>query len=184
MNVIQRASQPAAELDAGRVTVGPVAAGDGRLRRVVRLPGCAVLPVEVKQALPIAAYPRVTVPVPVTLLLTWGGLPLQTIAPLPGTAASRLVVAVTWMRPEPVRTACTSWATSWPSWASPSPLSVTSSRAAVPATDTWPLPETVTVSWGTLIPVTEICPSPLRFSAVSDGTLTSTLIGARPGSLP
>src|SRR6266480_1207211 len=51
------------------------------------------------------------------------------IVPEPGTAASRLVVAVTWMRPEPLTTACTSRAVSWLSLAWPSPLIVTSSRS-------------------------------------------------------
>jgi hypothetical protein len=37
------------------------------------------------------------VPEPVTLVVTCGGLPLEMIVPEPGTAASRLVVAVTWM---------------------------------------------------------------------------------------
>ena len=48
---------------------------------------------------------------------------------------------------------------------------VTSSRAAFPAADSWPLPETVAVTWGVLIPVTEICPSPRRSSAVSHVSL-------------
>jgi len=75
------------------------------------------------------------------------------------------------MVPEPETTARTSRAVSWSSRAWPSPLMVTSSRVAVPAADSWPLPETVTVSLGVLIPVTEICPSPLRSSAVSDHRL-------------
>ena len=73
---------------------------------------------------------------------------------------------------------------SWLSCAWPSPLRVTASRVTVPVADSSPLPETITVSCDALIPVTEILPSPLRFSAVNDGTLTSTLIGVRVVKLP
>lgn len=41
-------------------------------------------------------------PLPVTLLVTSFGAPSYMIAPDPGTAASRLFVAVTWIRPEHV----------------------------------------------------------------------------------
>lgn len=53
------------------------------------------------------AHPGVTLPVPepVMLVVTCGGLPLHMITPVPGTAASRLAVAVTWIRPAPDRLA-------------------------------------------------------------------------------
>ncbi len=53
-----------------------------------------------------------------------------------------------------------------------------SSWVTEPRPEMSPLPGTVTVSRDALMPVTVMFPLPLRPSAVSDGTLTSTYIGA------
>jgi len=53
------------------------------------------------------AHRRAMVPLPVTLVVTCAGLPVQTMVPLPGTDACKVSVARVTIRPEPERTVCT-----------------------------------------------------------------------------
>ena len=59
-----------------------------------------------------------------------------------------------------------------------------SSWVTEPRPEMSPLPGTVTVSRDALMPVTVMFPLPLRPSAVSDGTLTSTYMGLLASKLP
>jgi hypothetical protein len=109
---------------------------------------------------------------------------LVEIAPAPDAEAPRLLVAVMKMLPEPLTTARTSFATSRVNCTVPEPLTVRSSRVAVPLPVSAPLPGKVTLRPSVSMPLMAMLPLPVSVNALSVGTWTSTLIGLFVVKLP
>ena len=128
--------------------VHEVAPPSAEKRRSLPMPGALGLAADAASTLgkleggskPDYSQPGTTAPLPVTCVVTSGGLPPYMIAPLPGMDASRLSVAVTTTRPEPATAACTAPAVSSLSSASPEPGTETSRRSTVPDMRMTPLP--------------------------------------------